>query len=62
MQRASSILDGLMPQFMESIKADCLSKPFTPERSIIVDQIDAIAVLMQRDKLSFIESVRQLQG
>lgn len=61
MEQIGVILDRVVVKCMAQIKVDCLSKPFTTERSVIVDQIDFVETAMQRDGLSFHEAVRRLQ-
>lgn len=53
-------LDETCKKMMNQTKENCLSQPYTNERSITVDQIDCVLDAMHRDGLSFPEAVRVL--
>lgn len=60
MEKVSNILDSIVPRMMASIKEDCLNKPFTAERSIIVDQILFVEEKMAGG-MSFHDAVKSLR-
>lgn len=60
MHPIANIVDELMLNLMPNIKKDALSKPFTPERSIIVDQIDFVTFQMEQG-LSYSEAINLMR-
>lgn len=60
MHTVGAVVDTLMLNLMPRIKEDALSKPFTPERSAIIDQIDFVTDRM-KEGMTFAAAVAALQ-
>lgn len=60
MHTVGAVVDTLMRNLMPCIKEAALSKPFTAERSRIVDEIDYISDRM-REGMTFAEAMEQMR-